>query len=99
VILQDFPSYRKHFRDIHLRLLQVKLFILSIHVPPNPAIVSFKEQNLPASPEKTSDMKKGCERNFYTFLALDTVNLSIKINQNLAFFRELIHTKNSNNIL
>jgi hypothetical protein len=38
--------------------------------------VSFKVVNLPASPEKTSDMKKGWDKNFYTFLALETVNLS-----------------------
>ena len=52
-------------------------------LPPNDSIVSFKETNFPFLPEKTSDMKKGCERNFWTFLALATVILSSSLNSSI----------------
>ena len=49
----------------------------------NPAIVSYNVTNFPFLPEKTSLMKKGYDKNLYTFLALATVNLSSSDNSSI----------------
>jgi hypothetical protein len=53
------------------------------YLHPNPAIVSFKLTNLPFLPENTSLIKNGYDKNFYTFLALETVNLSSSDNSSI----------------
>lgn len=46
-------------------------------------MVSLRLTNLPFLPEKTSLMKNGWDKNFYTFLALETVNLSSSDNSSI----------------